>query len=80
MMKRDTMVKRISKDIQKLWKRTKWKKYLNEINGSSDTTEEKDLEIVQEKYLYIKKNIYLYIQTDIQRRKKRLKKAKSLSI
>ena len=25
------------------------KKYLNEINGSSDTTEDKDLEIVQKK-------------------------------
>lgn len=46
------------------------KKYLNEINGSSDTTEDKDLEIVQEKCLHIKKNIYPYIQADTQRRKK----------
>ena len=43
-------------------------------------TQQKDLEIVQEKCLYIKKNIYPYIQADTQRRKKRLKEMKSLSV
>lgn len=64
-MKRDIMVKkRISKEISKLWKRTKWemKKYLNGISGSLDTTENKDNEL--------KNRSREISQRDIQRRKK----------
>lgn len=44
MMKRDTMVKSISRHLEAV-KRTKWKmkKYLNEIKGSSDTSRRQGL-------------------------------------